>query len=177
MPDPSSFPPMQQQKALWLSTTAFTLCFAVWTIFSIIGITIKEELGLTEFEYGVLIATPILTGSLVRLILGVWTERYGGRLVFSLQMLFTGIATWALTWAESYAGFLLAALGVGMAGGSFIIGVAYVSKWFPAQRQGTALGIFGMGNVGAAVTKFIAPSSWSPGAGRPWRRSGRWASR
>ncbi|WP_331000897.1 MFS transporter [Paracoccus denitrificans] len=157
MPDPSSFPPMQQQKALWLSTTAFTLCFAVWTIFSIIGITIKEELGLTEFEYGVLIATPILTGSLVRLILGVWTERYGGRLVFSLQMLFTGIATWALTWAESYAGFLLAALGVGMAGGSFIIGVAYVSKWFPAQRQGTALGIFGMGNVGAAVTKFIAP--------------------
>ncbi|UFS67857.1 MFS transporter [Paracoccus denitrificans] len=148
---------MQQQKALWLSTTAFTLCFAVWTIFSIIGITIKEELGLTEFEYGVLIATPILTGSLVRLILGVWTERYGGRLVFSLQMLFTGIATWALTWAESYAGFLLAALGVGMAGGSFIIGVAYVSKWFPAQRQGTALGIFGMGNVGAAVTKFIAP--------------------
>lgn len=72
-------------------------------------------------------------------------------------MLFTGIATWALTWAESYAGFLLAALGVGMAGGSFIIGVAYVSKWFPAQRQGTALGIFGMGNVGAAVTKFIAP--------------------
>ncbi|WP_287884546.1 MULTISPECIES: nitrate/nitrite transporter [Paracoccus] len=157
MPDPSSFPSMQQQKALWLSTTAFTLCFAVWTIFSIIGITIKEELGLTEFEYGVLIATPILTGSLVRLILGVWTERYGGRLVFSLQMLFTGIATWALTWAESYAGFLLAALGVGMAGGSFIIGVAYVSKWFPAQRQGTALGIFGMGNVGAAVTKFIAP--------------------
>ncbi|MDF3853920.1 nitrate/nitrite transporter [Paracoccus sp. P2] len=157
MPDPSSFSPMQQQKALWLSTTAFTLCFAVWTIFSIIGITIKEELGLTEFEYGVLIATPILTGSLVRLILGVWTERYGGRLVFSLQMLFTGLATWALTWADSYAGFLLAALGVGMAGGSFIIGVAYVSKWFPAQRQGTALGIFGMGNVGAAVTKFIAP--------------------
>lgn len=157
MPDPSSYSPMQQQKALWLSTTAFTLCFAVWTIFSIIGITIKQELGLTEFEYGVLIATPILTGSLIRLILGVWTERYGGRLVFSLQMLFTGLATWALTWADSYATFLLAALGVGMAGGSFIIGVAYVSKWFPAQRQGTALGIFGMGNVGAAVTKFIAP--------------------
>uniref|UniRef100_UPI002FD9C678 nitrate/nitrite transporter n=1 Tax=Pontibaca methylaminivorans TaxID=515897 RepID=UPI002FD9C678 len=157
MPDPYSPPPMQQQKALWLSTTAFTLCFAVWTIFSIIGITIKDELGLTEFQYGLLIAMPILTGSLTRLILGVWTERYGGRLVFSLQMLFTALATWALTWASSYAGFLLAALGVGLAGGSFIIGVAYVSKWFPAERQGTALGIFGMGNVGAAVTKFLAP--------------------
>ncbi|AUH64259.1 nitrate/nitrite transporter [Paracoccus zhejiangensis] len=147
----------EQQKALWLSTTAFTLCFAVWTIFSIIGLSIKEQLGLTEFQYGLLIATPILTGSLTRLILGVWTERYGGRLVFPAQMILTGAATWALTWANSYPTFLLAALGVGLAGGSFIIGVAYVSKWFPAGRQGTALGIFGMGNVGAAVTKFLAP--------------------
>ena len=71
-----------QQRALWLSTIAFTLCFAVWTIFSIIGLSIKDDLGLSEFEYGVLIATPVLTASIVRLILGVWTERYGGRLVF-----------------------------------------------------------------------------------------------
>ncbi|MTH76845.1 nitrate/nitrite transporter [Paracoccus aestuariivivens] len=147
----------EQQKALWLSTTAFTLCFAVWTIFSIIGLSIKDQLGLSEFQYGLLIATPILSGALTRLILGVWTERYGGRLVFSLQMVLTGIATWVLTWADSYPTFLIAALGVGLAGGSFIIGVAYVSKWFPAERQGTALGIFGMGNVGAAVTKFLAP--------------------
>ncbi|HTN62821.1 MAG TPA: nitrate/nitrite transporter [Devosia sp.] len=146
-----------QQKALWLSTIAFTLCFAVWTLFSIIGLSIKDELGLSEFEYGVLIATPILTGSLTRLILGVWTERYGGRLVFSAQMILTGIATFALTWADSYPTFLLAALGVGLAGGSFIIGVTYVSKWFPRGRQGTALGVFGMGNVGAAVTTFLAP--------------------
>ncbi len=146
-----------QQRALWLSTIAFTLCFAVWTIFSIIGLSIKKELGLSEFEYGLLIATPVLTGSLSRLILGVWTERYGGRLVFSVQMILTGAATFALTWANSYATFLIAALGVGLAGGSFIIGVAYVSKWFPQSKQGTALGIFGMGNVGAAVTKFLAP--------------------
>ncbi|WP_329609800.1 nitrate/nitrite transporter [Paracoccus benzoatiresistens] len=140
-----------------MSTTAFTLCFAVWTIFSIVGLTIKKELGLTEFQYGLLISTPILTGSLTRLILGVWTERFGGRIVFASQMILTGLATWALTWANTYPQFLLAALGVGLAGGSFIIGVAYVSKWFPAGRQGTALGIFGMGNVGAAVTKFLAP--------------------
>ena len=146
-----------QQRALWLSTIAFTLCFAVWTIFSIIGLSIKDDLGLSEFEYGVLIATPVLTGSVVRLILGVWTERYGGRLVFSAQMVLTGAATFALTFADSYATFLLAALGVGLAGGSFIIGVAYVTKWYPQARQGTALGVFGMGNIGAAVTTFLAP--------------------
>src|SRR5690606_8365917 len=146
-----------QQRALWLSTIAFTLCFAVWTIFSIIGLSIKEELGLSELEYGVLIATPVLTGSLTRLILGVWTERYGGRLVFAVQMILTGAATYALTWADSYATFLLAALGVGLAGGSVTIGVAYVTKWYPQARQGTALGVFGMGNAGAAVTTFLAP--------------------
>src|SRR5690625_816441 len=146
-----------QNKALWLSTLAFTLCFAVWTIFFIVGISIKDELGLSESQFGLLIATPVLTGSIVRLILGVWTEQYGGRLIFSLQMVLTGLATYALTWAHSYWTFLLAALGVGLAGGSFIIGVAYVSKWYPQERQGTALGIFGMGNVGAAVTTFGAP--------------------
>ncbi|MGM0584860.1 MAG: nitrate/nitrite transporter [Pseudomonadota bacterium] len=146
-----------QTRALGLSTFAFTVCFAVWTIFSIIGVQIKAELGLTESEFGLLVATPILTGSLSRLILGVWTEKYGGRLVFSAQMILTGLATWALTFADSYEMYLLAALGIGLAGGSFIIGVAYVSRWYPAERQGTALGVFGAGNVGAAVTKFVAP--------------------
>lgn len=153
----STHPPAQRHQALWLSTVAFTLCFAVWTIFSIIGLSIRDDLGLTDSQYGLLIATPVLTGSLVRLILGVWTERFGGRLVFSLQMILSGVATWALTWADSYTTFLLAALGVGLAGGSFIVGVAYVSRWFPMEKQGTALGIFGMGNVGAAVTTFLAP--------------------
>lgn len=149
--------PGDQNRALALSTTAFTVCFAVWTIFSIIGVAIKDELGLSEFQFGLLVATPILTGSLTRLFLGVWTERYGGRLVFSLQMILAGAATWALTWATTYPTYLLAALGIGLAGGSFIIGVAYVSSWYPAKSQGTALGIFGAGNVGAAVTKFVAP--------------------
>ncbi|MCP3054580.1 MFS transporter [Aurantimonas sp. LRZ36] len=147
----------ERTRALGLSTIAFTACFAVWTIFSIIGVEIKAELGLNEFEFGLLVATPILTGSLTRLILGVWTEKYGGRIVFTTQMLLTAAATWMLTWASSYTMYLVAALGIGLAGGSFIIGVAYVSRWYDAGRQGTALGIFGAGNVGAAVTKFVAP--------------------
>ncbi|CAN1721606.1 putative nitrate/nitrite antiporter NarK1 [Hyphomicrobium sp. 1Nfss2.1] len=150
-------PSTDEGRALWVSTLAFTVCFAVWTIFSIIGVRIKDELGLTETEFGLLVGTPILTGSLSRIFLGIWTDRYGGRLVFTLVMLATSIATVLLAFAHTYAQVLAAALGVGLAGGSFAVGVAYVSRFYPQQRQGTALGIFGVGNVGAAVTKFAAP--------------------
>lgn len=144
-------------KALWMSTIAFTLCFAVWTIFAIIGIRIKQELGLNEAEFGLLVGTPVLTGSLVRIVLGIWPGRYGGRLVYTLTMLAAAVATFLLSYAHTYTQMLIAGLGVGLAGGSFAVGVAYVSPFFPAAKQGTALGIFGAGNVGAAVTKFAAP--------------------
>ena len=147
----------QQNQALGMSTIAFTACFAVWTIFSIIGVRIKQELGLSETEFGLLVATPVLTGSISRIFLGILAEKYGGRLMFPIQMFTTAIATVLLAQADSYPLFLLAALGVGLAGGSFIIGVAYVSRWYEAKNQGTALGIFGAGNVGAAVTNFGAP--------------------
>ncbi|MCO5095370.1 MAG: MFS transporter [Xanthomonadaceae bacterium] len=140
-----------------MSTAAFTACFAVWTIFSIIGIEVQKQLGLSETQFGLLIGMPILTGSLIRLILGIWADQHGGRLVQVLVMLAAAAATWMLTYADSYASFLLAAVGVGIAGGAFSVGVAYVSRWFPASRQGLALGIFGAGNVGAAVTKLLAP--------------------
>ncbi|KZL16024.1 MFS transporter [Pseudovibrio ascidiaceicola] len=146
-----------QYRALGLSTFAFTICFAVWTIFSIIGVRIKGELGLSDTQFGLLVATPVLTGSVSRIFLGVWTEQFGGRIMFPLQMLITAVCVWLLTSVQTYEVFLLAALGLGLAGGSFIIGVAYVSQWFEKEKQGTALGIFGAGNVGAAVTNFVAP--------------------
>ncbi len=149
--------PRERNRALALSTLAFAVCFAVWTLFSIIGLSIKKELALSEAQFGLLVATPVLTGSLSRLLLGIWAERYGGRAVFALQMGVTALATWLLTAAETYPMFLLAALGLGLAGGSFIIGVSYVSRWYPARLQGTALGIYGAGNAGAAVTTFAAP--------------------
>ncbi len=144
-------------RALAMSTIAFTICFAVWTIFSIIAVRIKDELGLSETQFGLLVGTPILTGSLVRVALGVWTDRYGGRLVYTATMLAAAIATVLLAFAQTYPQMLAAALGVGLAGGAFAVGVAYVARFYPAERQGTALGIFGVGNVGAAVTKFVAP--------------------
>ena len=144
-------------RALGLSTFAFTVCFAVWTLFSIIGVSIKQELGLSDTQFGLLVATPVLTGSISRIFLGILTEQYGGRIIFPLQMALTSLAVWLLTSVHTYELFLLAALGLGFAGGSFIVGVAYVTRWFKRQHQGTALGIFGAGNVGAAVTNFAAP--------------------
>lgn len=149
--------PGQQSRALWLSTIAFTTCFAVWTIFSIIGLQIQKDLHLSETEFGLLVGTPILSGSLIRLVLGIWSDQYGGRIVYAWVMVTAAIATLLLTIVETYTMFLVTALGIGVAGGSFAVGIAYVSRWFPKERQGTALGIFGLGNVGAAVTKFIAP--------------------
>lgn len=143
--------------ALWVSTLSFTACFAVWTVFAIIGIQIKANLHLNDAEFGLLAGTPILTGSLVRLFLGVWADQFGGRIVNLVIMLAAAIATFLLTYAHTYLQFLLAALGVGVAGGSFAVGVTYVSRFYPKSRQGTVLGIFGAGNIGAAFTKIVAP--------------------
>lgn len=153
----SDFERTGQTRALVLSTIAFATCFAVWMIFAIIGVEIKRELSLDELQFGVLVAMPALTGSLSRLVLGVLTDRFGGRIVFAAQMLLTAAATWGLTYASSYPMFLLAALGVGLAGGSFIVGMAYISRWYEAERQSMAFGIFGIGNIGAALTTFAAP--------------------
>ncbi len=149
--------PKGQTSALVTSTVAFTVCFAVWTIFAIIGVRIESELGLSETQFGLLVGTPILTGSLIRVLLGVWADRYGGRIVFALTMLVSAASTWLLTYATTYPQMLVAALGVGVAGGTFPVGVAYVARWFPPEKQGFALGIFGAGNIGSAVTTLLAP--------------------
>jgi NNP family nitrate/nitrite transporter-like MFS transporter len=146
-----------RSTALWLSTIAFAVCFAAWTIFSIIGVQIKEELGLNETQFGALIAMPILSGSLVRVILGIWSDQYGGRRVFPLVVLAAAVATYFLSWATTYPQFLISAFLVGVAGGSFAVGVPYVSHWYPTEKQGTALAIFGIGNAGAALTALLAP--------------------
>ncbi|MBP7722941.1 MAG: NarK/NasA family nitrate transporter [Alphaproteobacteria bacterium] len=146
-----------QNFALSLSTIAFTVCFAVWTIFAIIGVQIKQDMGLNDTQFSLLIGTPILTGSLVRLFFGIWADQYGGRPIFAIVMLSSAFFTWCLTYADTYEMMLLTALGVGISGGSFVVGIAYLSKWYSKERQGTALGVYGMGNIGAAVTKFVAP--------------------
>jgi NNP family nitrate/nitrite transporter-like MFS transporter len=147
----------KQYTVLTMNTVAFAVNFMIWTMFSIIGIKIKGELDLNETEFGLLVATPILSGSLVRLPLGLLTDRFGGRVVYFVQMLLVAVPTYGLSFADQYWQYLIIGLFVGLAGGSFAIGIAYTSAWFGKRQQGTAMGIFGAGNAGAAITNIVAP--------------------
>jgi NNP family nitrate/nitrite transporter-like MFS transporter len=155
MPEPV---PPGAWTTLASSTFAFTICFAVWMLFAVLGIPLKKELGLNETEFGLLAATPVLSGSLIRVPLGIWTDRHGGRVVFFVLMLATVIPIWLISYAHTLWQLLVLGLFVGLAGGSFSVGTPYVARWFPRSRQGLAMGIFGAGNSGAALTKFVAPA-------------------
>ena len=151
---------IQQRKAwsvLIVSTLAFTVCFMVWMMFGVIGVPIKKMLNLNATEFGLLMAMPVLTGSLVRVPLGIWTDRYGGRIVMTVLMAVTVPAIWLMSYATAYWHFLVIGLFVGLAGGSFSVGTPYVARWFPKNKQGMAMGVYGAGNSGSAVNKFVAP--------------------
>src|SRR5512137_348076 len=150
--------PRQAWSVLIVSTLAFTVCFMVWMMFGVIGIPLKKTLGLNATEFGLLTATPVLTGSLIRVPLGIWTDRYGGRIVMASLMACTVPAIWLMAYATAYWHFLVIGLFVGLAGGSFSVGTPYVARWFPRNRQGMAMGVYGAGNSGAAVNKFVAPA-------------------
>jgi len=142
---------------LTLSTVGFTLMFAVWLMFGVLGIPIRKEFGLSEAQFGWLAAIAILNGSLWRLLFGLLADRFGGRKVFTLLTLFTAIPAWLVSKAQTYEELMVYAFLVGMAGNSFSVGIAWNSAWFSRERQGLALGVFGAGNVGASVTKLIGP--------------------
>ncbi|MBI2383385.1 MAG: NarK/NasA family nitrate transporter [Gammaproteobacteria bacterium] len=141
-----------------MNTLGFTACFAVWVMFSIIGIPIKTGLALNDTQFGLMAATPILTGSLLRLPLGLMTDRFGGRPVFFALMLSVIVPLYLIAYATQYWQFLVLGLFVGVAGAAFSVGIAYTARWFDKKHQGFAMGIFGAGNAGAAVTKFVAPT-------------------
>jgi NNP family nitrate/nitrite transporter-like MFS transporter len=148
----------KQLSVLIASTLAFTVCFAIWMMFAVIGIPIKTTLHLNETQFGLLAATPVLTGSLIRLPLGMLTDKFGGRSVFFVLMLSTVVPIYLISYATAFWQFLVLGLFVGVAGGSFSVGIAYVARWFTRNKQGLAMGVFGAGNSGAAVTKFVAPA-------------------
>ena len=148
----------QALSVLLVSTLAFTVCFMVWMMFGVIGIPIKKALNLNATEFGLLTATPVLTGSLIRVPLGMWTDKFGGRIVMAVLMAACVVPIWLISYATAYWHYLVLGLFVGLAGGSFSVGTPYVARWFPKNRQGFAMGVYGAGNSGAAVNKFIAPS-------------------
>ncbi|HLB01067.1 MAG TPA: MFS transporter [Bacteroidota bacterium] len=146
-------------RILALNTVAFTVCFACWTMNGVL-VTWLVERGVfawDKVQIGWLIGIPILTGSVLRLPMGVLTDRFGGRRVFSLLMLLAAVPMYLMSYADSYGHFLLGSLAFGATGASFAVGIAYTSVWFRKERQGTALGIFGAGNAGSALTSLVAP--------------------
>jgi len=139
------------------SSIAFTLMFAVWLMFGVLGIPIRDEFGLTDIELSWITAVAVLNGSIWRLPAGLAADRFGGRRVFLVMLVVTAIPTYFISQVTSYAWLLVGAFLVGYAGNSFSAGIAWVSAWWPQNRQGFALGVFGAGNVGASVTKIIGP--------------------
>jgi NNP family nitrate/nitrite transporter-like MFS transporter len=149
----------QSLQVLVLNTIAFTVCFACWMTNGVLITFLSENqvYKWTDSQIGWLIGIPVLSGSIFRLPVGILTDKYGGRIVYFLVMLVAAIPMYLLGHADSFGEFLLASLGFGLAGTSFAVGIAYTSVWFKKQHQGTALGIFGAGNAGSALTSMGAP--------------------
>ena len=146
-----------RRRILVVTTLGYIGCFAVWTIFAIIGVEIQRQYGLSDTEFGLLVGIPFLSGSLMRVVLGAWADRHGGRRLFFGVMIIAVVATWFVADATTFLTILMAGLGTGIAGGCSAVGLSYITRWYPRERHGTALGILGAGNVGSAITKLGAP--------------------
>lgn len=152
-------------RVLVVSTIAFTLMFAVWLQFGILGLPIKKEFGLSDTAFYWLTALPVLNGAIWRLWTGVLADRWGGRVVMTGMLLLAAIPTYLLAGTHDATMLFVLAFLIGFAGNSFSSGIAWNSAWFPRSQQGFALGVFGAGNVGASVTKLIGPAIIAATAG------------
>lgn len=146
-------------RVLFLNTVSFAVCFAAWTLYAVLITYLVDHrvLVLDKGQIGLLIGIPVLTGSIMRLPVGILADRFGGKPVYIGVMLISAVALFLTSMVGSYAGFLICGLAFGVSGASFAAGVAYTSVWFPKNKQGTALGLFGMGNLGTAITALGAP--------------------
>jgi NNP family nitrate/nitrite transporter-like MFS transporter len=142
---------------LFASTLAFMVCFAVWMMFGVIGIPLKETLGLNNTEFGLLASTPVLLGAVMRLPLGIWTDRFGGRIVMTVLLLAAALPVWLVSYATQYWQLLAIGLLLGVVGASFAVGTPYCARFFPQEKRGFAMGFFGAGTTGAALNMFVAP--------------------
>ena len=151
---------MFNMRIIFLNTLAFTVCFAVW-MFNGVLVTFLVDSQLYNWsvvEIGWLMAIPPLAGSIFRLHTGIWTDKYGGKITFGILLFLCAVPMYLLSYADGFWQFALCSFGFGLAGQGFSIGIAYTSVWYPKQWQGRALGIFGVGNAGAAVTTMLAPT-------------------
>ena len=142
---------------LLVTTWAFTVCFAVWMMFGVTGIPIRVQLGLDSTQFGLLTATPVFTGAVFRLPLGIGTDRFGGRRIMLLLLLGCAVPLWVSAYATAFWQFLLLGLALGLVGASFSVGTPYVARFFAREQRGFAMGFFGAGTIGASLNMFVAP--------------------
>jgi NNP family nitrate/nitrite transporter-like MFS transporter len=164
---PAAQAPPGALRALALATLAFALCFAVWGLIPPLAPLFRRLYGLSETEVGVLLAVPVLLGSLARIALGLLTDRFGGRRVFTALLLAVMVPVALAGLATSYGSLLGVSLFLGLAGASFAVGVGFVTPWFPPARRGFALGVYGVGNAGTALAGLLAPRM-AAGGGWSW---------
>ena len=151
----------KSHKALFINTFAFTVCFAAWMLNGVL-VTFLSANGVYDWgpvEIGWLMGIPVLTGSIFRLPAGMLTDKYGGKPIYAGLLILCAVPMLLLSYANSFWTFALCSAGFGLSGVSFAIGIAYTSVWYPKSMQGTALGIFGAGNAGAALTTLLAPTA------------------
>jgi NNP family nitrate/nitrite transporter-like MFS transporter len=150
----------RSHRALFLNTLTFTVCFAAWMLNGVLVtfLSANEVFDWGPVEIGWLMGIPVLTGSIFRLPAGMLADKFGGKPVLGSLLFVCTIPMYLLSYADSFLAFALCSFGFGLAGASFAIGIAYTSVWYPRENQGTALGIFGAGNAGAALTTLFAPT-------------------
>jgi NNP family nitrate/nitrite transporter-like MFS transporter len=144
-------------RALFLSTTAFAVSFAVWGLIAALAPTFTQLYNLTATQKSMMIAVPVLLGSVGRIFAGLAADRFGGRNVFSFLLVFSAVPAIAIGFSTSFTQLLIFGLLLGVAGTTFPVGVGFTSRWFAPEKQGTALGVYGMGNIGQSVAVFFAP--------------------
>jgi MFS transporter, NNP family, nitrate/nitrite transporter len=144
-------------RNLGYATFSLALGFAAWGLISAFASSFRSQFNLSAQSTAFLVAVPVLLGSLARLPMGILTDRFGGRLVFTVLFLFVAVAAWIVPTAATYDQLLLFAFLLGVAGASFAVGVGFSSRWFPPEQQGTALGIYGLGNMGHSAAVFLGP--------------------
>src|SRR5436189_2312244 len=142
---------------LALGTVSFAICFAAWGLISAFAPRFRETFHLTATQTAFLVAVPVLLGALMRVATGMLADRFGGRAVFAALMVVAAVPALIVPLVTSYGKLLAVAFSLGIAGSSFAVGVGFVSRWFPPEKQGGALGVYGLGNIGQSAAVFLGP--------------------
>ena len=142
---------------LGLAAFSFAVCFAAWGLISAFAPRFRESFHLTATQTAFLVSVPVLLGSLLRIVTGMLSDRFGGRIIFTLLMFVVAVPAYLVPDVSSYQTLLIVAFFLGIAGSSFAVGVGFVSRWFPPDKQGSALGVYGLGNIGQSAAVFLGP--------------------